>query len=100
MTVALLDGTLGEDYIRNMADLSVSLSSDLQSYVNSRVAAEGFSDPADFVRALVQRDQEDYIRDVARVQRLIDEGIASGIIDDEPENVLRQIMDEINGRHG
>ncbi|WP_380937595.1 ribbon-helix-helix domain-containing protein [Sphingomonas floccifaciens] len=83
-----------------MADLSVPLSTDLQSYVDARVAAEGFADPAAFVRALVQRDQDEYTRDVARVQRLIDEGIASGIIDDEPENILRQIMDEIPGRHG
>ncbi len=99
MTLALLDAVARGDYIGNMADLSVPLSTDLQSYVDSRVAAEGFADPADFVCALVRRDREEYVRDVARVQRLIDEGIASGIIDDEPENILRQIMDEFPGRH-
>ena len=83
-----------------MVDLSISLPTELQSYVESRVAAEGFADPADFLRSLLLRDQADYLEDVARVQQMIDEGIASGIVDAEPEDILRQIMDEIPGRHG
>lgn len=100
MTSGLLDGALGEDYIGNMADVSVPLSSDLQSYVESRAVAEGFSDSADFVRDLVERDQRAYQADVQRVQALINEGIDSGIVDAEPEDILDEIIAGIRSKHG
>ncbi len=83
-----------------MADLSVSLPTDLQSYVESRVAIEGYSDPAAFVRDLVERDQAAYQADVARVQALIQEGMDSGIVDMEPEDILDEIIADIHQKHG
>ncbi len=80
--------------------LNVALSPELQSYVDARVSAEGFSDSAAFLRDLIQRDQDEYEADVRRVQALIDEGIASGVIDAEPEDVLREIIAEISSQHG
>ncbi|WP_141243915.1 ribbon-helix-helix domain-containing protein [Sphingomonas lenta] len=78
-----------------MTQLSVPMPDDLQRWVDSRVAAEGYADAADYVRQLVQRDQDEYEADIRRVQALIDEGLASGIIDAEPEDVLREIIAEM-----
>ena len=83
-----------------MVQLSVPLPADLQRWVDSRVAAEGFADAADYVRQLVQRDQDEYEEDVRRVRALIDEGIASGIVDAEPEDILDEILAEIRTAHG
>ena len=76
-----------------MSKLSVSLTVDLQRHINSRVAAEGFADPADYLRDLVQRDRCGYRADVARVEAMIDEGVASGIVNARPEDLPREIVD-------
>ena len=78
-----------------MAQLHVSLPADLQHYVDGRVSAEGFADPAAYLRDLIERDQDMYQADVRRVQALIAEGIASGIIDREPEDILDEVIAEI-----
>ncbi len=82
-----------------MADLSISLPTELQSYVESRVAVEGFSDPAAFLRDLVERDHAEYEADVARVRALIQEGIDSEIVDAEPEAILDEIIAGIHAKH-
>ena len=96
----LLDDTGRKGYIVNMAELSVSLPSELQSYVESRAAIEGFSDPAAFVRDLVERDQAAYEADVIRVRALIQEGIDSGIVDADPDDILDEIIAGIHAKHG
>lgn len=78
-----------------MAQFHVSLPADLQHYVDGRVSAEGFADPAAYLRDLIERDQDAYQANVRRVQVLIAEGIASGIIDREPEDILDEIIAEI-----
>lgn len=83
-----------------MAQLNVSLPTDLQDYVDTRASAEGYGDPSDFLRDLVQRDRQNYEADVGRVQALIDEGIASGFVEGEPEAHLRAVMVEIADDRG
>lgn len=78
-----------------MAQFNVSLPADLQRYVERRVSADGFTDPADYLRALVERDQHSYQSDVRRVRLLVEEGIASGIVDREPEDILDEIIADI-----
>lgn len=95
-----LDPLRGLDYKGNMAQLNVALPADLQCYVDARVAAEGFADSADFLRDLVRRDQDDYEADVRRVQALLDEGYASGIVDAEPEDILDEIIADIHRADG
>jgi Arc/MetJ-type ribon-helix-helix transcriptional regulator len=91
----LLDDPAKRDYIGNMAQLHVSLPADLQRYVEGRVSAAGFADPADYLRALIERDQHSYQADVRRVRLLVEEGIASGIVDREPEDILDDIIADI-----
>jgi antitoxin ParD1/3/4 len=78
-----------------MAQLNVSLPADLQRYVDGRVSDAGFADPADYLRALIERDQHSYEADVRHVRRLVEQGIASGIVDREPEDVLDEIIADI-----
>ena len=78
-----------------MAQLNVSLTADLQRYVDGRVSDAGFADPADYLRALIERDQHSYRADVERVRLLVEEGIASGIVDCEPEDILDEIIADI-----
>ena len=89
---ARLDDAGRRDYNGNMARVSVTLSADLQRHLATRAADGGFGDPGAYLRALAEQDRNDYRADVARVQALIDEGLASGIVDQEPEEVLRKII--------
>ena len=95
-----LDGIDRRDYIVNMANLNVSLPAELERYVDARSAAEGFADPADFLRDLVQRDRDAYQADVKHVKVLIQEGIDSGVVDAEPEDILDEIIADIREKHG
>jgi len=77
-----------------MAQLHVSLTADLQRYVDSRVLNEGYADPADFVRDLIVRHQGDHEASLRRLQALIDEGIASGMLDADADDILDEIIAE------
>ena len=83
-----------------MAQTTVTLPADLQRYADNRVEMEGFSDRSAYLRALVERDQDRYRADVARVQALIDEGMASGIVDRDALEILDEIIAGINQPHG
>lgn len=78
----------------------VVLPDDLQRYVDDRAAEEGFADAAAFVRDLVERDRDAHEADVRRVRALIQEGIASGIVDAEPEDILDEIIADLHRPHG
>jgi antitoxin ParD1/3/4 len=83
-----------------MEDLSVSLSTDLKDYVESRVAAEGFQSPAAYVEDLIRRDQSAYEVDRDHLRGLIEEGIASGVVDQDADQVLDEIIAELRAEHG
>ncbi|MBY0520055.1 MAG: type II toxin-antitoxin system ParD family antitoxin [Sphingomonas sp.] len=78
----------------------VVLPADLQRYVDDRAAEEGFADGAAFLRDLVARDRDSYEADVRRVRALIQEGIDSGIVDAEPEDILDEIIADLHRAHG
>ena len=83
-----------------MAHVRVTLPSDLQRHVDARVADGGFGDPAAYFRALAERDRDTYRADVTRVQAMIDEGLASGVCDDDARVVLDRIIADVRGAHG
>ncbi len=96
----LLDAFTIEDYNGNMAQVSVTLSSDLQRHVDARVADGGFGDPAAYLRVLAERDRDAYRADVTRVQAMIDEGFASGVCNEDARAVLDRIIADVRGPHG
>ena len=95
-----LDGTVCGTYYTHMVQLSIPLSDELRRYVDGRVAAEGFADPGDYLRDLIQRDHDAHEEDVRRLRVLYQEGIASGVLDDEPEDILDEIIADIHRTHG
>ena len=75
-----------------MAQFSLAMPAEMQRWVDTRVARDGYADLGDYLRDLIERDQQEHQADVRRVRRLIEDGIASGIVAAEPEDGL----DEIN----
>ena len=83
-----------------MSELSIQLPPNLQRWVDSRVSAGRYADAAEYLRDLVRRDQEALEEDIWRVRALVEEGIASGVIDREPEEVLAEIIAGIDEKDG
>jgi antitoxin ParD1/3/4 len=83
-----------------MSQLNVSIPPALKSWIDGRVAEGRYSSASDYVRDLVRRDQDSAADETAWLRGLIDEGLAGGVIDQEPEDVLREIMAEYPARRG
>ena len=77
-----------------MTQLTISMPPALQNWVDARIAEGAYADAADYLRDLVRRDQAEAAADRRWLKAMIDEGLASGIIDREPEDVLDEILAE------
>ena len=80
-----------------MTDLSFSLPDDLSGPLKSRLADGHFADASEYLLALVRRDLEE-AADAAWVREKIAEGEASGFIDRDAREVLRDIVAERHAR--
>jgi antitoxin ParD1/3/4 len=81
-------------YLFRMTQLTISVPPALQRWIEARVAEGGYADAQDYLRDLVRRDHERASEDVAWLRAMIGEGLASGVIDREPEEVLDEIIAE------
>lgn len=70
-----------------MATMNVSLPDRMKDWVEAQAQTGRYANASDYVRDLIRRDQERAGR-VAEMQRLIDEGLASGISDRSPAALL------------
>ncbi|WP_446654781.1 type II toxin-antitoxin system ParD family antitoxin [Blastomonas sp.] len=77
-----------------MTELTISVPPALKQWIDERVAQGLYADANDFVRALLRRDQEQAAEDDAWLKAMIDEGLASKVLDQEPEAVLDAIIAE------
>ena len=68
-------------------------SPDLARRVESRIAESEFADAGDYLRELVRRDLDE-AADAAWVRAKVAEGEASGFIDKDAREVLREIVAE------
>lgn len=75
-----------------MTDLSFTLPSSLQDRLEQRVAQGGYADAGDYLRDLIRRDLAESDEDAAWVRARLAEGEASGYLDADPRDVLREIM--------
>jgi antitoxin ParD1/3/4 len=84
-----------------MAQLNVSLPPQLKDWVDSRVAEGRYSSASDYVRDLVRRDQ-DAAKDEETewLRGLIEEGLASPVLDEEPEAIIESIITERRAKRG
>ena len=83
-----------------MSFLNLDVPPALQRWVDAQIAEGRYADASDYLRDLIRRDQEGHADDVRRVRAMIDEGLASGIIEAEPEQVLAEIMSELPSQNG
>lgn len=82
-----------------MTDLSFSLPDDLAGPLESRLADGHFADASEYLLGLVRRDLEE-AADAAWVREKIAEGEASGFIERDAREVLREIVAERHARRG
>lgn len=75
-----------------MKELTISVPPALKQWIDERIAQGLYADANDFVRALLRRDQEQAAEDKAWLKAMIDEGLASGRLNEDPKDVLRKIM--------
>lgn len=75
-----------------MTDLSFSLPSSLENRLQQRIADGGYADASDYLRDLIRRDLAESDEDAAWVRARLAEGEASGYLDADPSDVLKEIM--------
>lgn len=75
-----------------MATMNISLPDALKAWVEEQVKTGRYGNSSDYVRDLVRRDQE---RADARekLQQMVDEALASGIVEMGREELLARVMD-------
>ena len=81
-------------YYIPMSQLNVSIPPALKSWVDHRVAEGRYSSASDYVRDLVRRDQDSADDETEWLKGLIAEGLASGVIDRDANDVIRDIIAE------
>ena len=82
--------------ISAMNELHIALPKTLRHWIDQQVQFGRFVDASDYLRDLVRRDQEN----TWRLRDLVEEGLASGIVDEEPEDVIERIIAEAAQRNG
>lgn len=78
-----------------MGELSFNFPPDLQQWIEARLAEGRYADAGDYIRDLVRRDQERaslWEEDTARVRKLIEEGEASGLSDEDPFALIERLV--------
>ena len=77
-----------------MNQLTISVPPELQSLIDTRLSEGVYVDAGDYVRDLMRRDQRTMDADRAWLRARIEEGLASGVIDRDAEDVLDEIIAE------
>ena len=72
-----------------MVTMHVSLPDGLRDWVDARTRSERYSNASEYIRDLIQRDQE-RAGHIAEIQRQIREGLESGISDQSMDDVLAE----------
>ena len=87
-------------YNNSMAQLNVSIPPALKSWIDGRVTEGRYSSASDYIRDLVRRDQDAAKEETEWLRDMIAEGLASGVIEQDAKEVLREIMAERPSRRG
>jgi antitoxin ParD1/3/4 len=76
-----------------MATMNISLPAQMKSWVEAQSEDGKFSNSSDYVRNLIRREQVRKEK-IAYVQKMVDEGIASGISTLTREELLQSARDQ------
>lgn len=76
-----------------MTQITISIPPHLQSAIEARLAQGAYLDAGDYVRDLLRRDAR--VQDErAQLRELIDEGLASGVLDQDPRAIIDELLAE------
>ena len=73
-----------------MATMNISLTDKLKSFVESNVESGNYSNASEYVRDLIRKEQE-RTNAIAEIQKLIDEGEASGYVPFDPDEFRKEL---------
>lgn len=82
-----------------MATMNVSLPDAMKKWVESQTRTGRYGNASDYVRDLIRRDQERTDK-IAAMQRLVDEGRASGISEESMDDILAEARRQARVRRG
>jgi antitoxin ParD1/3/4 len=87
-------GVLRVEEVMPMATMNVSLPDQMKDWVEAQTRAGRYGNASDYVRDLIRRDQERADK-LAELQKLITEGIESGISSRSMEEILKAARDQV-----
>lgn len=85
-----------------MATMNVSLPDPMKAWVEAQAETGRYANASDYVRDLIRRDQERAAK-ITAMQKLIDEGLASGISERSIDDIFaeaRRKAAAMTGQHG
>lgn len=77
-----------------MATMNVSLPDKMKKWVEKQVRSGRYANASDYIRDLIREEQEQ-AGAAAELQKLIDEGLASGISERTPEEIRDAVLAEL-----
>jgi antitoxin ParD1/3/4 len=75
-----------------MANVNVSMPDPMKQWVDGQAKSGRYLDAGDYIRNLIRQDQERTTK-ISAMQRLVDEGLASGTADETMEDILQSLQD-------
>ena len=79
-----------------MATMNISLPDPMKDWVNAQTETGRYSNASDYVRDLIRQDQERAGK-IEQLQRLIDEGLASGMTNKSIDQILEVARKQAGG---
>ena len=76
-----------------MAKLSIRLPDKMKQFVDDQTQEGQFADEEAYIQDLINQDQERQ-KEVARIQAIVDAGIASGESDESMRDILHSLKDQ------
>lgn len=83
-----------------MNDLTKFLDPEVEQWMETRIAECEFASTEEYLASLVRRDREEADEETAWLREQIDIGRASGVIDKDAKEVLREIIAELDAEDG
>jgi len=80
-----------------MATMNISLPDQMKAWVEEQTRSGRYGNSSDVVRDLIRREQVKAEK-IANMQRLVDEGRASGISDRTPREIIKAARTELRKR--
>lgn len=74
-----------------MATMNISLPEQMKDWVEAQTKTGRYANTSDYVRDLIRRDQ-DRAAKIAHMQQRVDEGLAGGISERQPDDIFAEAL--------